>query len=501
MRQLFFKTFLWFWAGIVVVTATAVGSTALTHSRAAYDAQWRQEARSIVGRRALREAQVFDQEGPAALQQFRGNFEQTELLVRDAVDPDEKHEGFAQADAIEDYLLNPSGQDVIGSPIPSRVHDVIAQMKQATSTDPYLFTRERIAALNILGPSGRKYLFLMTSPIPPMFPRPLSGLLFADLDRAGIIRLFAVLAVAGLFCFWFARYMTNPIDKLRVAAREIANGNLQARVDQNVTNRRDELSDLGIDFNRMGERIEALITSQRRLLADVSHELRSPLTRLCLAVSMAQEVAGPQTLGHLDRIERETNRINKLIGQILALSRVESGVDLETKKPFELGTLVKEVAIDGEFEARGHDCHVKFDPQPECFVEGSSEMLRGAIENVVRNGIRHTARGTSVEISLEILQEHNGPLARICVRDHGKGIPAEQIAYLFHPFHRITSGDPFEEDQYGLGLAIAERAVRLHGGRVTASNVPEGGLLMTLEVPALAYHYQASPEMEANYKP
>jgi signal transduction histidine kinase len=467
MRRLFYKIFLWFWLGMVLVSATLIASTALTHSRSAEDERWRQRFAPILELRAQRTAELYDRDGTSAVEKYLSSPE---------------HE---RRDSIRDYMFDEGGREVLGRQAPDQVLRVLAEARQSPGGKPHFFTQERVAAELTVGPSGRPYLFVTAFPPRAMVPRSLSRFLFADLDREGIMRLVAVLVVAGIFCFWLARHITSPIDKLRLATREIANEHLGVRVDGKVLNRRDELGDLARDFDRMAERIEALITAQRNLLADVSHELRSPLSRLNLALGLARRRAGPETVEHLDRIERETDRLNNLIGQLLALARVDSGVDLQRKEVFDLGTLVQEVAADGDYEARDRNCTVTFHSSLECRAEGAREMLRGAIENVVRNAVRYTAEGTSVEITLMAQRAQDGSRAVIQVRDHGAGVPEDALAELFHPFHRVPDEARQRSDGTGLGLAITQRTFRLHGGNVTAANAQDGGLVITLELPII----------------
>jgi signal transduction histidine kinase len=469
MPRLFYKIFLWFWLGIAVVSATLVASTVLTHSRSAEDERWRQKYGPMVDLWAQREAEVFDHDGRSGLEKYIASF------VKDP--------------GVYGFIFD-GGQEVLGRQAPPRVLQVVALVSESSAAEPRFFTEERIIGEKAFGPSGRPYVVVVTYPAPPIVPRPVFQFLYADLDREGIIRLVAVLIVAAFFSFWLTRQITSPIDKLRWAARQIANEHLDARVDKTVLSRRDELADLGRDFDRMAQRIDALVTAQRRLLADVSHTLRSPLARLSVALGLVREGADPETSEHLDRIERETDRLNKLIGQLLTMARVDSGVDLEQKKVFDLGLLMEEVAADGDYEARSRNCAVEFSQPAECMIEGAPEMLRSAVENVVRNAVRYTAEGTNVLISMECHRAGCGSRAIIQVRDHGAGVPDDAIAELFLPFHQLIDG--MRQDGTGLGLAITERAFRLHGGNVTAANAPGGGLVVTLELPTLDSNYRPS---------
>jgi two-component system sensor histidine kinase CpxA len=280
----------------------------------------------------------------------------------------------------------------------------------------------------------------------------------------------------GIFCWFISRYLTRPLDKLGEAAKSIAEGRLDTRVDPSLTRRRDEIADLARNFDRMAGRIEALVTGQRRLLGDVSHELRSPLSRLIVALSLVRQGPPGEAAENLERIGAEARRIDALIGQLLALTRIDSGVDRGAPAPFDLTALVQEVASDGDFEARARNRRVIVTEADPCTVNGFEDPLRSAVENVVRNAIRHTAEGTVISISLE------GKDARVVlrVRDHGPGVPDSMLAAIFQPFRRIADGI---SDGAGLGLAIAERAVNIHHGIIRAINAPEGGLIVEIALP------------------
>jgi two-component system sensor histidine kinase CpxA len=284
-----------------------------------------------------------------------------------------------------------------------------------------------------------------------------------------------------IFCFFVSRYLTKPLHKLSNAAASIAEGRLDTRVDPSLITRRDEIAGLARNFDRMAERIEALVTGQRRLLGDVSHELRSPLSRLIVALGLVKQSLGKQesaeeTLDNLQRIGTEARRLDVLIGQLLALTRIDSGVDRSSPAPFDLTNLMQEIANDGDFEARARNRSVVIAQADECKVIGFEELLRSAIENVVRNAIRHTAEGTAVEISLQAAGAH----ALIRVRDSGPGVPGSMLTEIFQPFRRVANGN---SDGAGLGLAIADRAVSVHGGSIRAMNGPTTGLIVEISLP------------------
>ncbi len=307
------------------------------------------------------------------------------------------------------------------------------------------------------------------------------------------MHLLAIILVGGLFCYGLARYLTSPVTKLRAATRELARGNLSARVGPTLGGRRDELASLAADFDEMAEKIQSLVDSQRRLLGDISHELRSPLARLNVALELARQRSGADAISALERIQREAEILNEMIGQLLALTRLESGAEEILKTEFDLKSLVSEIVTDADYEARSRKRSVRFETAESCIVVGNEQLLRRAIENVVRNAVQYTSEGTEVEVKLECQVEHQGEqvsndgsdqrVAVITVRDHGAGVPENALAEIFRPFYRVDDARDREAGGVGLGLAIAERAVRLHGGSVAAANAPDSGLIVRLTLP------------------
>jgi two-component system sensor histidine kinase CpxA len=297
------------------------------------------------------------------------------------------------------------------------------------------------------------------------------------------LRLLAIFMVSSIFCYWLAWYLSAPVRKLRAATRQLASGDLKTRVGPNLGGRKDELADLGHDFDLMTERIESLIAARNRLLRDVSHELCSPLTRLNVALELARRRSGREAEESLDRIERESERLNKLIGQLRTLTLMESSAENIDKKTFDLSRLVKGISDDADFEARSRNRSVKAELNENIIVDGSEELLRRAIENVVRNAIRYTDEGTKVEISLQRRLLNGEQFAVLKIRDHGPGVPEDALANLFTPFYRVAESRDLQSGGMGIGLAITDRAARLHGGSVTASNAPEGGLVVEMDLP------------------
>lgn len=296
--------------------------------------------------------------------------------------------------------------------------------------------------------------------------------------RVTVHDLSVFVVAGGIFCYFLSSYLMTPLHRLGEAAAHIAEGRLDTRVDPALRKRRDEIAVLARNFDCMAERIEALVMGQRRLLGDVSHELRSPLARLIVALGLVRQGPPEEAAENLDRIGLEARRLDTLIGQLLTLTRIDSGADRGAPARFDLIELVQEVASDGDFEARARNRRVVVTRADACAVEGFEEMLRSAVENVVRNAVRHTAEGTAVEIAVECRAGH----AVLTVRDHGPGVPEGMAPEIFLPFRRVDDDD---HDGAGLGLAIADRAVQVHGGTIRAENADGGGLRVEVILPVV----------------
>ncbi len=324
----------------------------------------------------------------------------------------------------------------------------------------------------------RYTLVLSPPPGPRLFlgPRglPIPGLIIAVIS-------------SGIVCYFLAWFLTMPVVRLRAATRQLAAGNLTARAGAPNSRRRDEVAGLMRDFDAMAERIETLVKAQSRLLNDISHELRSPLARLNVALGLARQRSGPESATMLERIELEAGRLNELIGRLLTLARMEDGEQHVPSTPVLLDEVVLNVAEDAEFEAQARRCHVRSEiPAGSWLVRGDVSLLHSAVENVVRNAIRYTREGTTVEIQLEKTEAAAGDAeAVVRVIDCGSGVPPEALEKLFRPFYRLDDARGRQTGGVGLGLAITERAVRFHGGRVAAMNRAEGGLVVEIRLPLM----------------
>ncbi|MBN1347358.1 MAG: HAMP domain-containing protein [Phycisphaerae bacterium] len=333
-----------------------------------------------------------------------------------------------------------------------------------------------LAAVRVHGSDGRSYAVIEQRP-PGPFGRPGVAVWFL------VMRLLAVVLPGGVICYGLSRYLTAPLRRLRTAAQRLAHGDLKVRAGPKVLKRRDEIGQLGRDFDFMAERVESLMSAQRRLLRDMSHELRSPLARLNIALGLVGESSDPETAAAIDRIEREAGRLEELIAGLLTLSRLEGGGVGIADGTVDLDELLQGIAADAGFEANGRGGRVCLRIADACAVPGSPELLRSAVENVVRNAVHYTAAATDVEVSLRQEARNGASEAVISVRDHGAGVPEAMLGEIFRPFYRVADARDRETGGTGLGLAIADRAVRMHGGAISATNAPEGGLVVEIRLP------------------
>lgn len=365
----------------------------------------------------------------------------------------------------------PGAQASITGPIPQNI--LGRQMGQ-------LF----VWSVPVTSTSGKQYVFLLSRPHTPQ-----RDSLAQDLLRFAFPQLPVAIVVGGIATFVLVLLVTRPIARLRKAAHELAQGNLSARVIGPGSQVRivegDEIQALVHDFNHMAERLESLVSAQKLLLRDVSHELRSPLARLSVALELAREDAEPTMTAHLERIERETKVLNQLIGQLLTLSSMEAIERIANFEPFSLNHMVEEMIPDADYEAQQRQSSVVFRGVDACVVLGNQQLLHRAIENVVRNAIRYTESGTQVEITLTSAPGPQGRVAVLDVSDRGPGIPEKDLDAIFLPFYRVDHARSPHTGGSGVGLAIAERAVKLHGGTLRAFNRPDGGATLRMELPAI----------------
>ena len=379
---------------------------------------------------------------------------------------------------VQFFWFDPQGNLLFGNRrVPRRIHELALHVGRTGQQEFVPTQRATLGGQVAIGADGRRYV-LVAQILHGHGPFALRRTTEEFITRLGL-----AILVSGFVCFWLARYLTGPIVRLRAATHQLASGNLRARAAE--TKRADEIAELVHDFNGMAERLEVLLNSQKQLISDISHELRSPLARLNVALGLARQRAGEDSTKALDRIELEAERLNEMIGKLLTLARLESGESPAERAPVHIVELLQDVVADADFEARSRDSAVRLLQAEDCTTQGNAGLLRSAFENVVRNAVRYTAPSTAVEIRLQCQAQNGGKAqAVLTVRDHGPGVPEQEIGNLFRPFYRLDAARERQTGGTGLGLAIAERAVRLHQGTISARNAEGGGLLLEIRLPA-----------------
>lgn len=296
--------------------------------------------------------------------------------------------------------------------------------------------------------------------------------------RPPLLPLLAGSVVSLLFAALLARYFSRPIRSLRDAFEAVAGGRLATRIGAGMGRRQDELADLGQDFDRMAERLERLIEGQRRWLHDISHELRSPLARLQAAADLLRQQ--PERAAEFaERIDRDTGRMDRLVEELLTLARLDAGTAGKLDETVDLAEVIADIADDAALEGEARGCQIEPAISAPLSVRGSVDLLHRAIENVVRNALRHSPDGGRIAISAS----RDGPWVRVSIADAGPGVPESLLERIFDPFFRVDETRTFVG--HGLGLSITRRIVEAHGGRISASNPPAGGLAVAIELPAI----------------
>jgi signal transduction histidine kinase len=427
MNSLFVKILLWFWATLVITT---IGSAFISGLPGPHP-----YLLSRLVAFQLAEARVaYESGGRPGLEQFMQRFHQ--IFVGEGI------------------LTGASGRDLLTGA------DASGLLSESREESRLAALRLRGAAIARNSADGR-YWFIFV--IPPQ-----------RLGRWFLLPQHWWLMLAGVFlCYLLAYYLTYPVRKLQRAVERFGHGDLSTRA---KTRRGDELGELGRTFDRMADRIQTLVDAEHRLLLDISHELRSPLARLRVAVELAR--SGPNREQHLDRIDKEAERLNSLVGGLLQVTRAEGDPASLRREPVRLDRLLEELVADSSLEAQARGSAVRLVAAQPATVQGDAELLRRAIENVIRNAIRHAPPATTVEASLEAAHGR----AVLQIRDYGPGVPEESLPRIFDAFYRVETDRDRASGGAGLGLSIARRAIELHKGAIRARNA-HPGLLVEMELP------------------
>jgi len=497
-NRLFIKIYLWFWLTTIVLLLTMFAIDLISQAGREKEDMQRFILPMLVlqGQQAVN---VYENESVASFNRF------IEHMVRM---PD-----------FRIYIFENNGKEITGYKVTPEISALVAMAGRNKITDTVIFGNKNLVLKSITSYKMKKYLIAAEIPhrplplpllpgMPPDLmldsgakkdhgpfpgmgpgmgpgPRPVAGLLPGPHGGMSFLflRLIAILIVSGVICYLLARYLTAPIVKLSLAAHHFATGDFSIRVNSKMSKRKDEISDLALDFDHMAERIESLLISQRNLLRDISHELRSPLARINVALELCRMRSEGEAIKYLERIGQEAEKLNELIEQILTINRVESGIAECKKEKIDLTDLIRKITIDADFEAGSMDRAVKIVQNEQCVITGNGELIKRAVENVVRNAVLYTAEGSTVETSLKSVRQDGHFYAAITVRDYGSGVPENEIANIFQPFYRVDEGRDRRTGGTGIGLSIADAAIRLHGGSIKAVNVSGGGLSVDIILP------------------
>lgn len=358
------------------------------------------------------------------------------------------------------YLIDESGVELLGR---DRINQALK------SRDPQRQVRTLVDKQN------RKYQLIILRRPPP-------GALLEPGKRGVVLRLGIAALVSALVSYLIARYLAAPLVYLSRASRQLAGGDLSTRVGLPLTARKDEFGGLASDFDEMASRLQALQQANRRLLRDVSHELRSPLARLRVALEIARNREHLAVAGELDRIELESDRLEALVDEVLVLLRQSSETHPLKRERFDLCELLTDLRDMASYEIPEGAGKIQLDAQAPLTVHADRELIWRGLENLVRNAVLHSGGGL-VEITATLSGAGDEVEVHVC--DSGPGVPAQHLVKLFEPFYRVEEARDRNSGGHGLGLAIAQAAIRRHGGSIEARNRPAGGLEMVVRLPVV----------------
>ncbi len=456
MHSLFFRIFVLFWLSMAVI---AGGSIAVTNAIATreYESMEVQRRPSV----SIDASEALAQGGLAALKRW--------LAANKNRIPDR-----------EVFIVGADGADILGRPLSeAAAHRLAFAQHEALMGEDHPRVgrlllhnlRPPRMAPQIVAADGGIYTVLLA-------PRPPS--LFGALSLPGIpLAVLGIALVVSALASWsLARHLSAPIRRLQEGARLLASEQLDGRVSTGLEGRRDELAVLARDFDAMADQLRATRSARTQLMRDISHELRSPLARMRVALGLARQPhADP--VRQLDRLEREIERLDALIGQILKLARLHGGEPQFNREAVGVDELVEEVVRDANFEGAAKKCAVRLEGAAGTTVQANRELLRSAIENVLRNAVRYSDDGATVEVAVQ----STGAAVQIAVRDRGPGVPTADLQRIFEPFYRVAESRDRDSGGEGVGLAITSQVLRAYGGSASARIRAGGGLEVLLSVP------------------
>jgi len=465
MHSLFVRIFVLFWIAMAIIVA---GSIAVTFTVAAREYESREFQRRPAT--AVQASEVLARGGVDALR--------TWLLANRHSMPDR-----------DLYIIGPNGEDILGRPLSESAERRLEFFRESMSEGeppalppgavpgrpppPRNFRPQRALA-QIVAPDGTTYTVLLVPRRPSIF-----GALSLPGISARILGI--ALVVSAFASWWLAQHLSAPIRRMQEGARALAGERLDVRVSAGLGGRKDEVAVLAREFDAMADRLRANRSALTRLLGDISHELRSPLARMRLALGLARQPTA-DTARQLDRMEREIERLDVLISQVLKLARL-NGTDIPfEREPFDVDEMIDEVVRDAAFEGTAKGCKVETVGAAHGVVSGNRDLLRSAIENVLRNAVRYSPQNAPVEVAVE----RSAAGLTISVRDQGPGVPPGELERIFEPFYRVAESRDRDSGGEGIGLAITSQVMKAHGGTARANNRAGGGFEVQLNLPPTA---------------
>jgi two-component system, OmpR family, sensor kinase len=457
MHSLFFRIFVLFWLAMALIVGSSIATT-FTIAAREYEPPEFQRRPSV----AIQASEVLGRGGIGALKSWLDS-NKNSLADRDL------------------FIIGPDGKDILGRHLREGAARRLEFMNRESLTGgepreagppPGNFRPSR-AAPQIVAPDGSTYTVLSMPRRPSIF-----GAL--SLPAISFTILGIALVVSALTSWWLAEHLTAPIRRIQEGARALASENLDVRVSAGLEDRKDELAVLARDFDAMADQLRANRSATTQLLRDISHELRSPLARMRVALGLARQPPADFPR-QLDRLEREIERLDAMISQVLKLARLQGTSTLLERESFELDEMIEEVVRDANFEGVAKNCGVTLSGATAAAVLGNRELLRSAIENVLRNAVRYSPPDARVEVSIA----RSAAGIEILIRDRGPGVPAADLERIFEPFYRVAESRDRDSGGEGIGLAITSRVMKAHGGKATAHNT-QGGFEIRLSLPETA---------------
>lgn len=450
MRSLYWKIFISFWlATILIIVSTALVTSELARKSSA----------------PAHEKVFMDSNATAAITTLESNSKQTTLTWLKQAE---------KMHPMQFFLICANGEIISNTPPPHDIQNIAKNFMDDTLDDGLIKFGNIIVSHEVLSMSGHAYRLAAITTEPINF---LTQISWVSLS----IRLMIAIFFSGLICYFLSRNLTKPLRSLSLAAKSIATGHLDTRVGTFKGHDRDEIAELSHEFDTMAEQVEQLILSKERLLQDISHELRSPLARLQIALELGRKKTNHTAEAEFARMEEECLRLNALIGEILEYARLNKATYILNKKMVNIPTLVNQVIKDANYEFGQNKNRIRLTSIEQCKLAIDAKLIHRAVENILRNALRYSPDDELVHVIIRLNTETQN--LEIIIEDNGPGIPESQLDKIFNPFYRVDTSRTKKTGGYGLGLAIAEQAIRQHHGFIILQNRQPKGLQVSIILP------------------